>query len=78
MGMSYKRAWYLVESMNQCFAAPLVAASKGGKSGGSTRLTELGETVLASYRRMEALAGSAIAPEMKKLKRALRDISKRK
>jgi molybdate transport system regulatory protein len=74
MGMSYKRAWYLVESMNRCFVSPLVSASKGGRSGGGTRLTELGETVLASYRRMETLAASAIAPEMKKLKRALRDV----
>jgi molybdate transport system regulatory protein len=76
MGMSYKRAWYLVESMNKCFAAPLVAASKGGRSGGGARLTELGETVLSCYRQMEALAGAAIEPEMKKLRRVLRDASK--
>jgi molybdate transport system regulatory protein len=76
MGMSYKRAWYLVESMNQCFAAPLVVASKGGRSGGNTQLTALGETVLSSYRHMEALAGSAIEPEMKKLRRVLRNIAK--
>jgi molybdate transport system regulatory protein len=62
--------------MNQCFAAPLVAASKGGRSGGGARLTGLGETVLACYRQMEALAGAAIAPEMKKLRRILRDASK--
>jgi len=76
MGMSYKRAWYLVESMNKCFAAPLVAASKGGRSGGGARLTELGENVLSCYRQMEALAGAAIEPEMKKLRRVLRDASK--
>lgn len=72
MGMSYKRAWTLVEAINQSFAAPLVQASKGGRRGGNTRLTELGEKVLSAYRRMEALTDSAIEPEMKKLRRAMR------
>jgi molybdate transport system regulatory protein len=35
MGMSYKRAWLLVDTMNRCFRAPLVAAAKGGQAGGS-------------------------------------------
>ena len=34
MSMSYKRAWYLVEAMNQAYKSPLVEASKGGKAGG--------------------------------------------
>jgi len=72
MGMSYKRAWTLVEAINGCFASPLVQASKGGRRGGNTQLTELGEQVLTAYRRMEALTDSAIEPEMKKLRRALR------
>lgn len=72
MGMSYKRAWTLVESLNGCFAAPLVQASKGGRRGGNTQLTDLGDIVLSAYRRMEALTDAAIGPEMKKLRRALR------
>jgi len=78
MGMSYKRAWTLVESLNGCFASPLVQASKGGRRGGNTRLTALGETVLAAYRRMEALTDTAIEPEMKKLRRMLRPGAKGK
>ena len=68
MGMSYKRAWYLVETMNRCFKRPLVEASKGGRAGGGARLTELGQEVLARYRRMEALTADAIEPEMAALR----------
>lgn len=72
MGMSYKRAWSLVEAINGSFESPLVLASRGGRAGGKTELTELGEDVLSAYRRMEQLTEAAIKPEMRKLRRALR------
>lgn len=72
MGMSYKRAWYLIDGMNTCFDGPVVEAVKGGASGGGARLTPLGEEILARYRRMEALAVAAVAPELKALSRRLR------
>lgn len=59
MGMSYKRAWMLVATMNDCFTEPLVAASRGGKAQGGAALTETGEAVLAAYRKiMSGLDGS--------------------
>jgi len=64
MGMSYKRAWYLVETMNACFRGPVVEAAKGGPGGGGARLTPLGEKVLAAYRRMQAKTAKAIAREL--------------
>jgi molybdate transport system regulatory protein len=69
MGMSYKRAWYLVDAMNGHFRQPMVEASKGGKSGGGANLTPLGEDILSAYREMEQLAASAIAPVLRRLKR---------
>lgn len=54
MNMSYKRAWSLVEQMNDAFREPLVERSRGGATGGGARLTPAGETVLASYRKLEA------------------------
>ena len=39
LGMSYRRAWLLVDTMNRCFEEPVVAAETGGKRGGGTRLT---------------------------------------
>jgi molybdate transport system regulatory protein len=77
MGMSYKRAWYLVETMNRCFKRPLVEASKGGRAGGGATLTELGHEVLARYRRMEALTVEAVEPEMAALRAFVADRSDR-
>jgi molybdate transport system regulatory protein len=73
LGMSYKRAWYLVETMNRCFKRPLVEAIKGGRTGGGARLTELGQEVLARYRRMETLTAEAIEPEMAALRGSVAD-----
>lgn len=52
MGMSYRRAWLLVETMNSCFEQPLVETATGGKSGGGARLTPDGERVLSRYTSM--------------------------
>lgn len=49
MGMSYRRAWLLVETMNSCFVSPLVATATGGKSGGGAQLTDEGRKVLNDY-----------------------------
>jgi molybdate transport system regulatory protein len=73
MGMSYKRAWYLVETMNRCFKHPLVEATKGGRAGGGARLTELGHEVLARYRRMETLTAEVVEPELAALRRFVAD-----
>lgn len=71
LGMSYRRAWLLVETMNRCFRSPLVEAVKGGVRGGGARLSPLGAEVLERYRRMETLAGQAIAGEVKALRRRM-------
>jgi molybdate transport system regulatory protein len=52
MAMSYKRAWYLIDTMNRCFRSPLVEAVKGGRRGGGAHLTAVGVEVLALYRAM--------------------------
>ncbi len=49
MGMSYRRAWVLVDLMNRCFSQPLVQTAKGGQHGGGTRLTPFGRQVLEKY-----------------------------
>ena len=56
MGMSYKRAWMLVETLNAMFRAPLVESARGGAGGGGATLTETGQHVLALYRGIEAAA----------------------
>jgi molybdate transport system regulatory protein len=53
MGMSYRRAWLLVESLKQSFREPVTVASAGGKRGGGMLLTEFGEALIKSYRDLE-------------------------
>ena len=74
MGMSYKRAWGLVEEMNAAFRAPLVASVRGGVQGGGARLTPEGEAVLAHYRAIEAKAAEAGADDIAAIRAMLRDI----
>ena len=69
MGMSYKRAWYLISTLNSYFSEPVVFASKGGRAGGGAQLTETGRAVLASFRRMEAATAQAVADELVQLER---------
>ncbi len=53
MGMSYQRAWSLVQTLNAGFAEPLVERQRGGSGGGGARLTATGEQVLLIYRAIE-------------------------
>ena len=55
MGMSYKRAWSLVEEMNAAFAVPLVDSSRGGAGGGGATVTPAGQLVLHHYDALEQL-----------------------
>jgi molybdate transport system regulatory protein len=71
MGMSYKRAWNLVESLNAAFAAPLVETAKGGAAHGGARLTPLGEELLAAYQELEQTALTAGAAALKRIELAL-------
>jgi molybdate transport system regulatory protein len=53
MGMSYRRAWLLVESLKQSFREPATVASAGGKDGGGMRVTKFGDALITSYRDLE-------------------------
>jgi molybdate transport system regulatory protein len=50
---SYRRAWMLVDAMNRRWPAPLVVTAVGGERGGGARITELGATLLRSYRDLQ-------------------------
>lgn len=64
MGMSYKRAWSLVDEMNAAFATPLVASIRGGPGGGGAQLTEAGDRVLRLYAEIMDRAGAAAADQI--------------
>ena len=77
MGMSYKRAWGLVQALNDGFGHPLVESSRGGASQGGAHLTEAGRLVLEHYRAMQDKTRQAIAGDVAALRRKF-DMSKRK
>ncbi|HEY1942230.1 MAG TPA: LysR family transcriptional regulator [Roseiarcus sp.] len=69
--MSYRRAWLLVEDLNQIFKQPLVTARPGGPGGGGASLTETGERVVALYREAERKMREAAAGEIAAIEKAL-------
>ena len=71
MGMSYRRAWLLVDEINQIFREPLVAKQMGGSGGGGARLTKLGRDVVGRYRAIEGAAAAATAGDLRALKASL-------
>lgn len=67
IGMSYRKAWMLVEEMQVTFNRAVVTAETGGTGGGGMQLTELGTTLLKTYRRIEAGVTQASHIELKGL-----------
>ena len=50
MGMSYKKAWDIIDDLNTRGKMPFVISRKGGEKGGGAELTETGKKVLLKYR----------------------------
>jgi molybdate transport system regulatory protein len=71
MGMTYKRAWLLIDSLNQGFGEPVVEASAGGKGGGGAYLTPLGEALMVRYTVLEAALTRACTAELADLQALL-------
>jgi molybdate transport system regulatory protein len=70
-GMSYRRAWLLVDELNKMFAAPLVETHGGGRNGGGAALTELGSSVVTLYRQAERKMSRSASHEIEKMEQAL-------
>lgn len=71
LGMSYRRAWLLIDSLNQGFGRPLVSSRTGGSRGGGAELTALGREVVRRYRRIERAASAAAAADLQALLKRL-------
>ncbi|MDK9698399.1 MAG: LysR family transcriptional regulator [Siculibacillus sp.] len=74
MGMSYRRAWLLIDEANRIFTEPLVTTASGGAGGGGAHLTDLGFEVVAAFRRIEARTRAAIADEFATLEPRFADL----
>jgi molybdate transport system regulatory protein len=73
MGMSYRRAWLLVDTMNRCFREPVVAAATGGTGGGGAAITPFGRRVLAQFRAMQSHVDRALDSDLGKFSELLAD-----
>src|SRR5437667_7516644 len=74
LGMSYRRAWLLVDDMNNCFREPAIVAQAGGRHGGGAALTSFGTRLIDQYRAIEAEAHSATAPRLRELEAACKGL----
>jgi molybdate transport system regulatory protein len=72
LGMSYRRAWLLVDDMNRCFREPVVTAQPGGSQGGGAALTAFGEKLIKKYRTIETQATAAAKPQLHDLEASIR------
>jgi molybdate transport system regulatory protein len=72
MGMSYRRAWQLVEALNAAYREPVVATAVGGTRGGGARVTAFGANLVVLYRAMEGKASRAIAGDLRRFNARLR------
>ncbi|WP_445405015.1 winged helix-turn-helix domain-containing protein [Acinetobacter vivianii] len=72
MDMSYRRAWQLVDTMNQCFQSHLVETQTGGTHGGGAIVTELGQVILKKFRGMEQQAIQSVVAEFEDITKYLK------
>jgi molybdate transport system regulatory protein len=72
LGMSYRRAWLLVEEVNRSLLAPAVTAETGGRHGGGAALTAVGARIIDLYRAIETHARSAAGGEFRAIGKLVR------
>ena len=72
LGMTYKRAWLLIDSLNQGFGRPVLETATGGKGGGGATLTMLGKQLVERYAAIEARLNACARDELE----ALRNLTK--
>jgi molybdate transport system regulatory protein len=72
MGMSYRRAWQLVEALNAACKEPVVVTAIGGKRGGGAEVTAFGRQLVRSFRSMENKASDAITSELQRFETFLK------
>lgn len=67
LGVPYKKAWLLIDSLNQGFGRPVVDTATGGKGGGGARLTPLGQELVSRYVALEQRINAASEAELQAL-----------
>jgi molybdate transport system regulatory protein len=77
MGMSYRRAWLLADSINRTFAEPVIDRRHGGKGGGSAALTDFGRELVSTYRHLEKEVPRLFAKQLNAIEKRVTPACKR-
>jgi molybdate transport system regulatory protein len=72
LGMSYRRAWLLIDELNRTLKTPATSSETGGSSGGGCVLTPVGEKIVRLYRDIEVEAARTCAPQISALTRLMK------
>lgn len=72
LGMSYRRAWLLLESINESFSEPATIAKTGGKGGGGVELTKFGNVLIKCYRKLDGEIARAGARQLRTIASAVK------
>lgn len=64
IGMPYKRAWMLIDTLNQGFGRPVLNTAAGGRNGGGAALTPLGKALIERYDALEARINETTRTEL--------------
>jgi molybdate transport system regulatory protein len=72
LGMSYRRAWLLIDELNRTLKAPATSSETGGSAGGGCVLTPVGEKIVRLYREIEAEAARTCAPQISALTKLMK------
>lgn len=67
LGVPYKRAWLLIDTLNRGLPSPVLDTAAGGQSGGGAKLTTRGEALVAAYDALEARLNDAARKELRLL-----------
>jgi molybdate transport system regulatory protein len=73
LGMSYRRAWLLIDDLNRCFREAVVSKKPGGSRGGGAALTAFGRALIERYRSIETQATAAAERQLRELETSLRN-----
>jgi molybdate transport system regulatory protein len=72
VGMSYRRAWLLIEQINTSLQQPAVTSTTGGRRGGGAVVTEAGRQIIQIYRSIEGAARKSTSSEFRAMEKIAR------
>lgn len=71
LGMSYRRAWLLIDEMNRLLKSPVVETAQGGVRGGGAVLSATGEEIIRRYKAIEEASHTASGKDLRALMRLI-------